>query len=230
MKKKAYLCGVLTGALIFGAVPSFAANGVQSLAASFQDIKIYINEQLIQPKDAAGNAVEPFIVEGSTYLPIRAIAEALGQEVGWDNGAKAVYIGTQPASLGAQAQTQAPAQTAAASAFDFDKVVVVDTLAEYQAAVAAAMEFPDKVRVITGKGFDEEIEANAADFLFEARGWNNGNQAYWVAQKGFQYASQASYTSRPDVIEGIEINKQMGRDAYLSWEKALAMIDEYEGR
>jgi hypothetical protein len=50
----------------------------------------------MDPRDANGASVEPFTVNGTTYLPVRAIAEALGMEVSWDNGAKTVYIGAPP--------------------------------------------------------------------------------------------------------------------------------------
>jgi hypothetical protein len=51
----------------------------------------------VDPRDAVGASVEPFIVNGTTYLPVRAIAEALGMKVQWDNSSKSVYIGAQPA-------------------------------------------------------------------------------------------------------------------------------------
>jgi hypothetical protein len=72
--------------------------GVRTLAASFDDIKININDNEISAKDAAGNAVEPFIVAGTTYLPVRAVAEAFGLSVSWDASTKSVYIGEQPAA------------------------------------------------------------------------------------------------------------------------------------
>ena len=50
----------------------------------------------IVPKDAKGNIVEPFIYEGTTYLPVRAVGEALGKAVTWDGATKTVYIGNVP--------------------------------------------------------------------------------------------------------------------------------------
>ena len=51
----------------------------------YKDIKISIDGKLIQPTDAKGNAVDPFIMNDTTYLPLRAVAGALGCDVAWDN-------------------------------------------------------------------------------------------------------------------------------------------------
>ncbi|MDR1574245.1 MAG: copper amine oxidase N-terminal domain-containing protein [Clostridiales Family XIII bacterium] len=119
MKAKNFTTGVICGALVFGGVPAaFAAGGAKTITANYDNIKIYVNEKLLSPKDADGNSVEPFISNGTTYLPVRAVAEALGQDVGWDGNAKSVYIGTQPASL------TTPAAGSAQSASDGNTVWV----------------------------------------------------------------------------------------------------------
>ncbi|MDR2088065.1 MAG: copper amine oxidase N-terminal domain-containing protein [Clostridiales Family XIII bacterium] len=70
--------------------------GTKTLSATFDDISIYINNEELSPKDAAGNEVAPFIAGGTTYLPVRAVAEALGLSVSWDGATKSVYLGEQP--------------------------------------------------------------------------------------------------------------------------------------
>jgi len=45
------------------------------------------------PTDANGNVVEPFIYNGTTYLPVRAVANAFGKDVKWDGKNAIVYIG-----------------------------------------------------------------------------------------------------------------------------------------
>lgn len=47
----------------------------------------------INPADASGNKVEPFTYEGTIYIPLRAVAEALGKEVTWDQKTYTAYIG-----------------------------------------------------------------------------------------------------------------------------------------
>lgn len=43
-------------------------------------------------KNAQGNPVEPFIKDGTTYIPVRAVATALGCEVGWNGDTNTVTI------------------------------------------------------------------------------------------------------------------------------------------
>ncbi len=67
---------------------------------TYRDIKIVVDGSQITPTDANGNPVEPFIMDGTTYLPVRAVANAFGKEVGWDDATSTVYLGQQPAENG----------------------------------------------------------------------------------------------------------------------------------
>lgn len=62
----------------------------------YNDIKIVVNDNEVTPTDANGNIVEPFIIDGTTYLPVRALANALGEAVDWDQATSTVYIGEKP--------------------------------------------------------------------------------------------------------------------------------------
>ena len=64
----------------------------------YRDIKIFVNQTMIEPKDANGKVVEPFIIEGTTYLPVRAISEAFGYQVDWNGETKSVLI-TNPQEM-----------------------------------------------------------------------------------------------------------------------------------
>lgn len=88
---KKLLVGALAVCLLAG---SALASGVQKSNDVFYDnIKLSINGEIVIPKDASGNTVEPFTYKGTTYLPVRAIAEALGEDVAWDNDTQTVIIG-----------------------------------------------------------------------------------------------------------------------------------------
>ena len=65
----------------------------KNITVSYMNIGLSINGEEIAPKDINGRKVEPFIYEGTTYVPIRAISEALGKTVEWDNATKTVVIG-----------------------------------------------------------------------------------------------------------------------------------------
>ena len=59
-------------------------------------LTLYVDGQLFVPKDAKGNTVEPIIYDGTTYLPLRAVATALGKDITYDSKTSSVYIGKAP--------------------------------------------------------------------------------------------------------------------------------------
>lgn len=65
---------------------------------SAADISVYIDNTITQFKDANGNIVDPFIQDGTTYVPIRGVSQILGCIVDWDKNNKTIYIykETQP--------------------------------------------------------------------------------------------------------------------------------------
>lgn len=63
--------------------------------ATYRDIVIILDGTEVSPVDAAGNSVEPFIVDGTTYLPVRAVSEALNLDVVWDSATSTVQLYTK---------------------------------------------------------------------------------------------------------------------------------------
>lgn len=94
MKKRlqGLIAGVLIGAMLTSGVV-FAKQISETAELFYNNIKIYIDGGEIVPKDANGNVVEPFTMNGTTYLPVRAISNALGKDVEWDGATQSVYIG-----------------------------------------------------------------------------------------------------------------------------------------
>lgn len=68
---------VLIFSLALGAI-AFADDNFQTLKAWFGNLSIYRNNQLVQL------SAQPFIVDGTTYVPLRAVSELFNKEVGWD--------------------------------------------------------------------------------------------------------------------------------------------------
>lgn len=56
------------------------------------EIKLYVDNQLVELKDANGSIVKPFIKNGTTYVPLRGVSQALGCWVRWDGQTKTVSI------------------------------------------------------------------------------------------------------------------------------------------
>ena len=70
----------------------FATVGKRTAELWYNNIKIVINGKEITPTDANGKVVEPFTIDGTTYLPVRGIASALGMNVGWDGATNTVTL------------------------------------------------------------------------------------------------------------------------------------------
>lgn len=96
-KIKGILIGLLIGS-IFTSSTIFAKTGSEWIEALYSNIKIYVDGVKVEPKDANGTAVEPFIYNGTTYLPVRAVGQAIGKQVNWDGATQSVWIGEMPGS------------------------------------------------------------------------------------------------------------------------------------
>ncbi len=96
-KLKGLVAGLLIGTTVAGG-SVWAATGMRSIDVMFDNIKIYMDGELVEPKDANGQTVEPFVYNGTTYLPVRAVSNAIGKDVSWDGVEKVVYLGAKPGS------------------------------------------------------------------------------------------------------------------------------------
>ena len=90
---KGYLSGFISATFIIGCAMVFASNTTTLYNVINSGIKIVVDGQKFNPTDASGNTVEPFIYQGTTYLPVRAIANAVGKAVYWDGPNTTVYLG-----------------------------------------------------------------------------------------------------------------------------------------
>ncbi len=93
MKKAAagYVAGFLSAAVVFGGV-AYATVGTKTIEAVYSNIKVYKDNVLCELKDANGTTIEPFIYNGTTYLPVRGAANLADMQVTWDGNSKSVYL------------------------------------------------------------------------------------------------------------------------------------------
>lgn len=96
---RGFVLGVLLTAMI-AAIPTATALATKrTIDVVYNNIKLVIDGKEVTPLDGAGKPVEPFIYEGTTYLPLRAVSNALtnGEKpVSWDQSTYTVYIGERP--------------------------------------------------------------------------------------------------------------------------------------
>lgn len=97
-KMKWYLCGMITAVMIVQLLtPALAL--VQQTFQVYTGINIYVNDVKLDPKDANGNTVPVFAYNGTTYLPVRAISNALGIPILWEGETESVYVGAHSTGL-----------------------------------------------------------------------------------------------------------------------------------
>ena len=88
MKKhdlKVFTSGVMATVLTMsGATLAFSETARKSIIAEYNNIKIYVDGKLVQTSS------EPFVVNGTTYLPVRTVGEAVGKSVTWDSATQSV--------------------------------------------------------------------------------------------------------------------------------------------
>ena len=109
MKRKTtyFLVGVLVVVLLLAmSVTALASDG--SFTITIHPIRIMVNGEVFQPKDVNGQDVMVFTVNGTTYAPLRALAEAYGLEVGYDSA-------TNTATVNKPGQAPAPAAPVSSS-------------------------------------------------------------------------------------------------------------------
>lgn len=77
--------GGMLSMLLIGslAVSGLASDGSFSITAN--PIRIMVNGEVFQPKTADGNDALVFVYDGTTYAPLRAMADAYGLQVGYDS-------------------------------------------------------------------------------------------------------------------------------------------------
>lgn len=71
-----------------------ASNGIQAIQASLDTtISVKLNGESQTLLDANGTRIFPITYKGSTYLPVRAVADLVGLGVDWDQATKSVLLG-----------------------------------------------------------------------------------------------------------------------------------------
>lgn len=203
MKKqqwKTLFSGMATAVLLVGLIGgAYAATGKRTAELDYNDIKVTMNGQPVDLVDANGTAVEPFAIDGTTYLPVRAVASALGLGVEWDAAANTVkltgggaLVSDQQAQTGTEAYSRtnpAPVGTA--------QSIQIDTWSEKYNASVVILE--------AARG------AEAYRILKEANQFNS------PAEEGMEYIVVKARVSINSVAEDKAVRlSQFSFDAYSS--------------
>ena len=83
---------VIAVVVSLSAIPAAASTGSKMAEIFYRNIKITVNGTPYPVKDANGNEVEPFIIDGTTYLPVRGISSVLGFDVAWEDSTSTIKL------------------------------------------------------------------------------------------------------------------------------------------
>lgn len=102
---KGFVCGVISTALAAGGA-AFAAGQWKTIDVLENDITVMVDGKQVTEDN--------FVYNDRTYLPLRAVAEAVGKPVDYDEATNTAYIGskTVPTPTAAPKPTSAPEPTA----------------------------------------------------------------------------------------------------------------------
>lgn len=98
-----FLTGVLVSLMLF-ALPISAQASDGALSIKVFPVNILVNGKVFQPTDVNGHKVMVFTHNGTTYAPLRALAEAYGLDVDYDSKNNTVSV-TNPAQAYASPTT-----------------------------------------------------------------------------------------------------------------------------
>ncbi len=82
--------------ILFALITVLAFSLFSISASAEADVKVEIDGKEINCVDVNGDPASPLLIEGTTYLPVRAVSESLGVSVEWDNDTRSVYIDGKP--------------------------------------------------------------------------------------------------------------------------------------
>ncbi len=124
---KDMLLGAMVATLIVGAVPiAYAKVADTMIPVSYNSIKVLVDGKELKTDK------EPFTYDGTTYLPVRAVAEAVGKEVKWDSATKTVTLNNKEATAETETKTNTEVKKeTTANGFAFSSEYLVESSGNY---------------------------------------------------------------------------------------------------
>lgn len=109
---KGFVSGLLMTVLLLAMCLSVSAAANRTIQVE-DGIKITLNGSAMTPRDVSGKEVPVFLYEGTTYVPARAISEALGLNVSFNSATRTVVLSSKSSTgTASQGTTQSSYITA----------------------------------------------------------------------------------------------------------------------
>lgn len=92
MIRKRGIAALMSIVLLFGlSSPAFAATTRKQISITY-GISLMFNDSKASLTDVNGNSVQPFVWQGTTYVPIRGVAQLFGADVSYDSKTNTALI------------------------------------------------------------------------------------------------------------------------------------------
>lgn len=218
--------GAIAATALTLAVPALAATGSRTVRVDYSDIKLVVNGKTVTPRDGNGDVVEPFTIDGTTYLPVRAVGNALDMDVAWNGSTHTVTLTdrTGSSSGGSQSGSSDVISSARAREIALDDAGVKESDARF---VRVDLDWEDgrlqyEVEFYSGnKEYDYDINAVTGDILdrdYDIEGYTiptDGSADYIGKEKAKEIALDDAGVRESEVrFVRVELDWDDGRPEY----------------
>ena len=207
MKKNGYFKGFVSGLVMTALLVSLCltVSAATNRTIDVEDgIKITLNGSALTPRDAAGKTVPVFLYEGTTYVPARAISEALGLNVSFDSATRTVVLTSKTSGTAASGTSSGTTASGYITADRAKEIALADAGVKASAVVFIRAELDrDDGRMVYdvefysgSKEYDYEIDAASGDIL----SWDYDAE-YYTGQAAGQTGSYLSEAEVRQIVE-----------------------------
>ncbi|NOU99125.1 peptidylprolyl isomerase [Paenibacillus planticolens] len=225
-KVKGLIVGLTIGSLISGTA-AFAASS--QIEVAFRSIKYMFDGVEKVPADGKG-----FVYEGSTYVPLRFVSEALGKKVEWDEENETIWIGNNPNKV------VATYKGGTVTKGDFDTFLAMQAI--FNSSHSASKDNPDyqksiltqliENRILYGKASEQDQNAAKSSAAAQITAWksqfgeakfSDDLKNFKVTETGLQYYLVGRFTAENYIKSSItdaqlkakyDDNLKQDKDAY----------------
>ena len=222
MKKNGFWKGFGSGLILTVLVVVLGVTATATAKRSIQvedGIGITINGATFIPRDASGKQVSVFLYNGTTYVPVRAISEAMGMDVSFNSATRTVVLTTADRTASQQGSTAASGDYI--SADRAKQIALNDAGVKESAAVflRANLDWDDgrmeyEVEFYSGyTEYDYDIDARTGAILSSDRDlenfqiWNNGGSSGSASSGNYISAERAKEIALAECPSGSTVYK-----------------------
>ena len=164
MKQNGFWKGFGSGLVLTVLIAALCVTATATSKRSIQvedGIGITLNGARFTPRDAAGKQVPVFLYNGTTYVPVRAISEAMGMDVSFNSATRTVQLTTADRTASQQGASSASGNYISA---DRAKQIALNEVEFY----SGTTEYDYDIDAVTGAILSSDRE------LGNFQIWNNG--------------------------------------------------------